>query len=273
MNLMPIQTNGWKRMAVWSTLVFLIWATPGSPQQARTGSSNSSSFGSGGSGSSGLSGGSFGSGSLSSGFSLGGSIGSSSGLGGSSSLGGSQSSSPFIPRNTPTGTSSRTGTTGVATSNIFSAYYANPFTAGMTNSTGKTFGAPLYTITATTGLLGGATATLGTSSTFGPSGTNPSYFGRRSPTYITVLGFDPPETLPNELQAKLQQVVARSSKLPSSPTIRVVFDGNIVVLRGMVANDRERRMAENIIRLSPGVRHVRNELMLRLDGPAPTAAR
>src|SRR5262249_21372213 len=147
-----------------------------------------------------------------------------------------------------------------------------PLGMGMTGSTTQAFGSPLFTITNTTGLTG-ATATLGTSSAFGPMGTNPGYFGRRSPTYITVLGFDPPEALPNEFQANLQQVVARSTKLPSSPTIRVVVDGNVVVLRGMVVNDRERRMAENIIRLTPGVRYVRNELMLRLDGGAPRAAR
>jgi hypothetical protein len=217
------------------------------------GSSSSSGFGGG-------------SGSLSSGFNLGGSSGSSSGTGGS------QSTSPFIPRNTPSSSNSRTGTAGVSTSNPFSSYYANPYAAGFTTGTTQSFGTPLFTITSPSGLQG-ATASLGASSAFGPYGTNPSYFGRRSPTYITVLGFDRPETIPTEFQSNLQEVVARSNRLPSNATIRVMLDGNTVVLRGSVADERERRMAENLIRLSPGVREVRNELVPRREGAATSRLR
>lgn len=273
MSLLQARTCGWKRIVGGTLVLSLVAVSPGWAQQTRLGGSSGSagSSSSGGfvssSGSSGLSGGSFGSGSLSSGFSLGGSM-------GSPGASGSQSNSPFISRPTGnTGTGSRTGTAGVATSNPFATYYINPFAAGLTGSTGKTFGSPLFTITNTTGLIGGVTATLSTSSAFGPFGTNPSPYGRRSPTYVTVLGFDRPEPIPSEFQSNLQQVVARSTKLPSNATIRVVLDGDTVVLRGSVANERERRMAENLIRLSPGVRQVRNELILRLEARAATPPR
>jgi osmotically-inducible protein OsmY len=42
------------------------------------------------------------------------------------------------------------------------------------------------------------------------------------------------------------------------------------VLRGEVANEREKALAEAIVRLSPGVREVRNELQPRTTStPAP----
>src|SRR5256885_7103062 len=42
--------------------------------------------------------------------------------------------------------------------------------------------------------------------------------------------------------------------------IEVVSDGAVVVLRGAVRDEDEARLAENMIRLTPGVRDVKNEL-------------
>jgi hypothetical protein len=61
----------------------------------------------------------------------------------------------------------------------------------------------------------------------------------------------------------LQQIIARSSSLAASDSIRVVSDGATVVLRGIVADDHDRRLAEALVRLAPGVQTVRNELSLR----------
>jgi hypothetical protein len=48
--------------------------------------------------------------------------------------------------------------------------------------------------------------------------------------------------------------------------ITVHSDTSGIVLRGSVANDNERRLVENMIRLQPGVRELRNELQIR-TGP------
>jgi osmotically-inducible protein OsmY len=62
------------------------------------------------------------------------------------------------------------------------------------------------------------------------------------------------------MRPELQDIVARATRLPSRDRIRVLTDGDTVVLRGLVRDERERRLAEALIRLSPGVRLVRNEL-------------
>jgi osmotically-inducible protein OsmY len=89
--------------------------------------------------------------------------------------------------------------------------------------------------------------------------------------YITVPG---PELLirpiaPLRIQGDLQAIVARSESLPSRRNIQVLTDGATVVLRGQVANDRERRLAEGMLRLSPGVRELRNELAIPGESAGP----
>jgi osmotically-inducible protein OsmY len=69
----------------------------------------------------------------------------------------------------------------------------------------------------------------------------------------------------------LQQYFANSDRLPSHGNIRVEVDGPTVVLRGTVSDDHERRQAEALARLTPGVRDLRNELSVRdtAAGAAP----
>ena len=54
--------------------------------------------------------------------------------------------------------------------------------------------------------------------------------------------------------------------LTNSRGIELVADGQVVVLRGNVQTGDEARLVEGMIRLTPGVRDVRNELKF----PAPT---
>jgi osmotically-inducible protein OsmY len=42
----------------------------------------------------------------------------------------------------------------------------------------------------------------------------------------------------------------------------VEVDGQTVILKGKVPSEDERRLAEGLIRLTPGVRAVRNELIV-----------
>jgi len=58
----------------------------------------------------------------------------------------------------------------------------------------------------------------------------------------------------------LQGQLNRSSMWKAPPSITVEVIDGLVVLRGRVADPDDRRMAEAMVRLTPGVREVRNEL-------------
>jgi osmotically-inducible protein OsmY len=76
-----------------------------------------------------------------------------------------------------------------------------------------------------------------------------------------VFPYDPP-TL-TRLQTDLQQIISQSSTLTSKDAIKIKLDGKVFVLEGTVPNDRERRLAEGMLRLTPGVRQVRNSLVVK----------
>jgi hypothetical protein len=65
-----------------------------------------------------------------------------------------------------------------------------------------------------------------------------------------------------EKRDDLQQILARSTTLASKKSIQVLSDGRAIVLRGVVANEHDRRVAEALLRISPGVDEVRNELTI-----------
>ena len=60
---------------------------------------------------------------------------------------------------------------------------------------------------------------------------------------------------------RLARLAPHVTRLPDQ--VQVVIDGPWVVLRGSVANDREARVVEGMVRLTPGVRGIRNELQPR----------
>ena len=55
-------------------------------------------------------------------------------------------------------------------------------------------------------------------------------------------------------------MIARSPDVDPRDSVRVVIDGSAVVLQGQVVDDDERRLIENMVRLTPNVYQVRNEL-------------
>jgi BON domain len=234
------------------------------------------------------------------GSSAGGFTGSSGGTGGftgsSGSGGGSSggtggftgSSGSFTGSSGNTGSSSSssgTGTTG-ATSPL-GRYYGNPLynglAAGQTSSTSSTgskylrpspvavsFGTPLYNAASLTrsptqgmtglGTQGGGTTAFGGATSAGI---------RRASGYVTEPVFDMPDRPAlTTIRPELQAVVSRATRLPSRDRIQVLTDGDTIVLRGQVRDERERRLAEAMIRLSPGVRLVRNELESDKKPPA-----
>jgi hypothetical protein len=269
------------------------------PALAQTRSGGGGGTSSGGFGSSGGSGGSgFGSSSSSGGFGT-------SGFGGSGTGGfGSSSSGSFTggagSNFTGGGGGNFTGGTGTSSSFLRGGtrttpstdptyrYNANPLGIGLASPTSSSagsqylrqnpysnviFGNPLFSNlgTTTTGLTGG-TATLGLGGT-GTLGTSSNFMGanslgiRRAPAYTVGMAFDPVPPRPLvEIRADLQQVIANSSRLPSRGNIRVTVEGGTVVLQGRVTNDRERRLAEALLRLTPGVRDVRNDITVGSRG-------
>jgi hypothetical protein len=238
--------------------------------------------GGGGLGGFGSSSGGFGSGS---GFGSGGTFGG--GGTGTFSGGGFTGSSGFGGGTRTATIGGATGSTQVGVTSFEGRYYGNPLAVGIptTSSVGSqylrafpttlVFAQPTYgntaTVTATTTRLGvggaGGTAVL----TVSPSpygGANTAGI-RRAPAYIVEPVFDrPPRPTGDVLRSDLQSIVARSERLPSRDRIRVTVDGSTVVLRGDVRDERERRLAEAVVRLTPGVREVRN-LLVPLSKPKP----
>jgi osmotically-inducible protein OsmY len=165
---------------------------------------------------------------------------------------------------------------GVSTSNIFYSTYSNPQAFGIAGQTqgqgggqsrGGSFGGPLFgNLTQSTPTTGTVTVSifgtaLGGSTTGGygagiGSGLNAGY----GPTPVRTPEFSARRSPPGRLQTELRRILSRSTSLVNGKSIEVLVDGEAVLLRGKVTDDRERRLAEGLVWLSPGVSEVRNEL-------------
>jgi osmotically-inducible protein OsmY len=120
---------------------------------------------------------------------------------------------------------------------------------------------PLYAATTTT-TTGAASSATATTTGFTTAGT------RRAPPYITTVGFRRgPRIAPAEMQADIRQALDRSPRLSNGRAIQLAINGTTVVLQGAVASARERRVAELLARMTPGVRDVRNELRIPATPP------
>ena len=153
---------------------------------------------------------------------------------------------------------------------------------GMLNSGSQrtaTFGVPMFNLSQSiTGNLtgGGALGITGGSAaaTFNPSPatylTTPFVVGFASSPGAALLP-PPSRNLPpavaTRLQREAQQIITRSSALPSKGDIRVSVAGSAVVLQGRVSDEHERRLAEGLLRLTPGINEVVNELRVPNAGP------
>ena len=69
-----------------------------------------------------------------------------------------------------------------------------------------------------------------------------------------------PAQIATNMQSDLRSVIDRSSSIANPRGIEVSTDGAVVVLRGRVKDEEEAATAEGIIRLTPGVKGVKNEL-------------
>jgi hypothetical protein len=120
------------------------------------------------------------------------------------------------------------------------------------------------------GFGGSATVRTSTGSTTGglsfPGGSMGTTSGRTSPTVATAVRFQSQPVASNLRSLELQNIIVRSTALSAPAGIAVSVDGPTVVLKGTVASEDERRLVENMLRLAPGVRSVRNELQVPATG-------
>jgi hypothetical protein len=186
---------------------------------------------------------------------------------------------------------------GVSATNFLSQYYSNPtYLGGPNGETGSTsnqsrlgsgFGQPSFG-NVTTGGIGTASSygALGSSSTiggtgnigsssrlggYGASGTaginsSTSQGASSPPTSIihtvTMRSPVPAPAARAGFYPEVRAVIARSTSLSRPGNIQVEMEGQTVILKGKVPSEDERRLAEGLIRLTPGVRAVRNELIV-----------
>ncbi len=79
-------------------------------------------------------------------------------------------------------------------------------------------------------------------------------------TYTMVAAF-PNRPIPAPaLQQQVQSLLARTTAVSNPGTVEAIVSGEIVILRGTVADEEEARRLANMISLTPGVRQVRNEI-------------
>jgi hypothetical protein len=83
----------------------------------------------------------------------------------------------------------------------------------------------------------------------------------RQIAYPAIIRFQPPVIAPTSLQTEVRGMVDRSNLLANPASVQVAMaDAGTVVLRGTVRDQDEARTLEGMIRLTPGVRAIRNEL-------------
>lgn len=178
---------------------------------------------------------------------------------------------------TSTNSTRATGATTATTSgSTFTGLTSNATTAGGTTGRGGTTGfGTTGTANRTTGTSGfGASSQLVTN-LLGTTTTNSlanAVGGQVVPlsrpiAYPAVMQFRVAVTPPAVVQTNLQTMIDTSSQIASRGGVQVTTEaGGLVVLRGAVRDEDEARTAEGMVRLTPGIRDVRNELTY----PKPT---
>ena len=214
------------------------------------------------------------------------------GLGGGSGqgqLGGNLGGTPLMTLDVAPNLTAPTGTaqSSLSQSNFLAGYYADPRFQGLINAQVNAapggFGQPLYNIGAggtgalrggtagragTTGLanrgLTGAGRTgLGAGGLGGLNAQNQSGILIPLPVqiaYVAEVGFAASPMAPTQVQADLRGMLDRSSITTPQNVQIVVNPGNAVTLRGTVKDEDEARLVEGLVRVTPGVGEIRNEL-------------
>src|SRR5262249_57986395 len=78
--------------------------------------------------------------------------------------------------------------------------------------------------------------------------------------YSAQVRFDAPPAAPAAIFTDLRGTLDRSNMIANPAGVQVLVEGNNVTLRGAVKDEDEARMIVGMVRLTPGVREIRNEL-------------
>jgi hypothetical protein len=92
--------------------------------------------------------------------------------------------------------------------------------------------------------------------------------GSRLPTGALAETLRPLPPASFQVKARLDQLLAANTGEKEGRNIQLVADGEVMVLRGSVRDEGEKRLAESLLHLEPGVRDVRNELEVKPLQPA-----
>jgi hypothetical protein len=165
---------------------------------------------------------------------------------------------------------------GVSRNNPFYSNYVNPQQMGLPGGSRSAFGTPLYgTSTSTTSRTSGTLGTgyaAGSSGFSAGSGSATGYTAPRAPRYAAGVEYSTTRSVAGgRPPSDVVQVLAGSNALSPERDIQASMDGTVIVLKGTVANDHDRHLAEGMVRLSPGVNDVRNELRVLETLPPPRA--
>jgi hypothetical protein len=167
------------------------------------------------------------------------------------------------------------GTTGggssvINASNVFANTFGNPFYQGTpTNAKANTapggFGSVLYP-TAGGNAAGGRGGAAGArTGARGGAGSTSNQFGTIvslpvQVSYPAIAKFDPAPMTAPRLQADVAGLIGRSTMIANPAGIQALVDGDTVTLRGTAKSADEARMIAGMVRMTPGVRGVVNEL-------------
>jgi hypothetical protein len=175
-------------------------------------------------------------------------VGSASGAGG---IGGASGTAANRTGAATTSTLGRTGTTGALGATAL---------GGATGGLGRT----------TTGGFGGTTGFGTTGRTAGGFGgtqqntQNQALSTGRAVAYTQTIRFPAPAMQTPQLTSELQTMLASSPSLTAAAGLQVAAgDGGAVVIRGTVSDADEARLVEGMVRLTPGVKSVKNELTIK----------
>jgi len=161
----------------------------------------------------------------------------------------------------------------VAVSNFLGKTYSNPMYQGYISNYNYSasagipggFGAPLVPATTGTGTQGaggrgGAGGVTGSVNSQDPGGTIVPL--PKQIAYPAQLQFQVP-VVPTQVFTDIRTGLDRSpSYMLANPRgVQVVMDGPNVILRGTVKDNDEYRLVESVVRVTPGVREIKNELV------------
>jgi hypothetical protein len=105
-----------------------------------------------------------------------------------------------------------------------------------------------------------------------------SYGGGRSTNPVRArvrLGFSVPPPKPAQLAqlgSSLEQRLEKSSWIQTRSPMEVSIEKGTATLRGVVATDGDRRLAERLARLEPGIRRIDNQLTVAAPGQSPSGS-